>query len=145
MRKRLKAILLAAVTSVAGCSSYFIATYDPAIEGGATQLQQKVGDFLGELEQTSGTPEGEYENNVAHYEELRGDLQALREQASQQRGNTLTVQSLDLIGKNLDKLESMHRDGISTEEVAIVRELFDTQFRVLVKLETAKKRQGGLT
>jgi hypothetical protein len=39
----------------------------------------------------------------------------------------------------------MHRDGISAEEIAIVRELFDTQFRMLVKLETAKKRQGRLT
>jgi hypothetical protein len=145
MRKRLKVILLAAVTSIAGCSSYFIARFDPAIEGGATQLQEKVDVFLGDLERTTGTPEGQYENNVAHYEKLRGDIQALRLQASQQRGNTLTLQSLDLIGKNLDKLESMHRDGISAEEIAIVRELFDTQFRMLVKLETAKKRQGGLT
>jgi hypothetical protein len=141
MRKRLKAILLAAVTSIAGCSSYFIAQYDPAVEGGATQLQEKAGDFLGDLERTAGTPEGEYENNVAHYEELRGEIQALRGQASQQRGNDLTLQSLDRIGNNLDKLESMHRDGISAEELAIVRELFDTQFRMLVKLETAKKRK----
>ena len=142
MHKRLKAILLAAVTSIIGCSSYFIAQYDPAIDSGATQLQEKVGDFLGELEQTSGTPEGEYENNVAHYEELRGDIQVLRDQASQQRGNTLTIQSLDLIANNLDKLESMHADGISAEELAIVRKLFDTQFRMLVKLETAKRKES---
>lgn len=145
MRRRVKALLIAAAASIAGCSGYFLAEYDPVVDRGATELQQKVDRFLTGLEQTSGTPAGEYEQNAAFYEEVRGDIRKLRGVASEERGNGLTVQSLDLIEKNVAKLESMHARGISVEELGVVRTLFDTQFRMLVQLETAKKRQGGLT
>lgn len=145
MRKRAKALLIAAITSVVSCSGYFIAAYNPQVDSGATQLQQKVDRFLTDLERTAGTPAGEYEQNQAAYGELRGDLEALRELAGSQRGNRLTVQSLDLIGNNLDKLEEMHAGGISAKEIEIARTLFDSQFRMLVQLENAKKRQGGLS
>jgi hypothetical protein len=145
MRKRMKALLIAAAASIAGCSGYFIAEYNPVVDHGATELQQKVDRFLIGLEQTAGTPEGEYEQNAAFYEEVRGDIRKLRDVASQERGNGLTVESLDLIEKNVEKLESMHAKGISSEELGVVRTLFDTQFRMLVQLEAAKKRQGGLT
>jgi len=141
MRKRAKAILIAAVASLVSCSGYFIAQYNPAVDTGATELQQKVDRFLIDLEQTTGTPAGDYQQHAAFYVESRSDLQALRALASQQRGNDLTVQSLDLIGNNLDKLEAMHAQGISREEIGVVRTLFDTQFRMLVQLETAKKRK----
>jgi len=141
MRKRLKATLLAAVASIAGCSTYFIATYNPAVDSGATELQQKVDVFLNDLERTAGTPAGAYERNAGTYDELRGDIQTLRELASQQRGNDLTVHSLDLIENNVDKLQAIHADGISPKEIDIVRTLFDTQFRMLVQLENAKKRK----
>jgi len=65
----------------------------------------------------------------------------LRAEAGAQPGNGLTVQSLDLIQKNLEKLEAMHAGGITAEEIEIVRTLFDTQFRMLVQLENAKKRK----
>ena len=145
MRKRTKALLIAAVASVVSCSGYFMAAYNPQVDSGAAQLQQKVDRFLTDLERTAGTPAGEYEQNQAAYGELRGDLEALRELAGSQRGNGLTVQSLDLIGNNLDKLEEMHAGGISAKEIEIARTLFDSQFRMLVQLENAKKRQGGLS
>jgi hypothetical protein len=145
MRKRTNALLIAAVASVVSCSGYFMAGYDPQVDSGATQLHQKVDQFLTDLERTAGTPAGEYEHNQAAYRELRSELDALRGLAGSQRGNGLTVQSLDLIGNNLDKLEAMHADGISAKEIGIVRTLFDSQFRMLVQLENAKKRQGGLS
>jgi len=141
MRKRSKAILMAIVTLAVSCSSYFIAEYDPAVEGGATDLQAKVDRFLIDLQQTTGTPGGDYEHHIGFYDEVRSDIETLRDAASVQRGNALTVQSLDLIEKNVDKLETMHAEGISPEEIGVVRTLFDTQFRMLVKLENAKKRK----
>ena len=141
MRKRAKALLLAAAASIAGCSGYFIAEYNPVVDHGATELQQKVDRFLTGLEQTVGTPAGEYDQNVAFYEEVRGDIRTLRDAASQERGNGLTVESLDLIGQNVEKLEAMHAKGISRDELGVVSTLFDTQFRMLVQLETAKKRK----
>ena len=141
MRKRAKAILIALAASVLSCSGYFIAGYNEAVDTGATELQQKVDRFLTDLEQTSGTPDGEYEQHIAFYDEVRNDLDTLRELASAQRGNDLTLRSLELIGDNVDKLEAMHAKGISPKEIAIVRTLFDTQFRMLLQLENAKKRK----
>jgi outer membrane murein-binding lipoprotein Lpp len=143
MRKRTKALLIAAVASVVSCSGCFMAGYDPQVDSGATQLQQKVDRFLTDLERTAGTPAGEHKENQAAYRELRSDLAALRDLAGSQRGNGLTVQSLDRIGNNLDKLEEMHAGGISAKEIEIARALFDSQFRMLLQLENAKKRQGG--
>jgi hypothetical protein len=141
MRKRAKAFLLAAVTSIVSCSGYFIAAYNPAVDEGATKLQQNIDGFLDELQKTAGTPAGDYENHEAFYEETRASIQSLRELASQQRGNDLTLRSLDLIGNNLDKLEALHADGITPKEIDVARTLFDTQFRMLVQLENAKKRK----
>ena len=143
MRKRTKAILLSIGTFALSCA--FIAGYDPLIDSGATALQQKVGQFLTDLEQTTGTPEGEYERHLGFYHEVRNDIGVLRTVASAHKGNDITLQSLDLIEANVAKLEKLHAEGISAEEIRIVRTLFDTQFRMLVQLENAKKREGGLT
>jgi hypothetical protein len=141
MRKQIKAALLAVVASIVGCAGYFMAEYNPAVDSGATALQQKVDHFLAELEQTSGAPEGEYERHAKVYGELRSDIAALRDLAESRRGNALTLQSLDLIEDNVRKLEAMHTDGISPDEIRIVRTLFDSQFRMLVQLENAKRKE----
>ena len=140
MRKRARAILLTIAALGVSCSSYFIAEYSEAVDGGATKLQQKVDGFLTELQSTAGTAEGDYEGHEEFYAEARSDIDELRTAASLQRGNGITLESLDLIEDNLDKLERMHAQGISAKEIAIVRQLFDTQFRMLVQLENAKKR-----
>ena len=134
MRKHAKGLLLALATIVS-CSSYFVAEYSGVIDHGATELQQKVARFLGDLERGAANPE--------FYAEARGDIQKLRDVASLQRGNDPTVRSLDLIQSNLDKLEAMHAGGISAKEVDIARTLLDSQFRMLIQLENAKKRKEG--
>jgi len=139
MRKRTKAILLSVATLALSCA--FIAGYDPRIDAGASALQQKVGTFLIDLEQTAGTPEGEYGRHIGFYDEVRTDISELRDVASAHKGNDITLQSLDLIEANVAKLEKLHAEGISREEIGIVRSLFDTQFRMLLQLENAKKRK----
>ncbi|HUP60258.1 MAG TPA: hypothetical protein VNA69_07550 [Thermoanaerobaculia bacterium] len=141
MRKHLKAVLLALGAFALSCSSYFIAGYDEVIDGGAVALQQKVHAFLIELQTTAGTGAGAYEQHADFYEDVRGDLDVLRNAASLQRGNELTIESLRLIEDNVGRLEGMHAAGISRQEIDVVRTLFDTQFRMLVQLENAKKRK----
>ena len=141
MRKHAKAILLAAVASIVSCSGYFIAAYNPAVDEGATKLQQDVDGFLVGLRETAGTPAGDYERHAAFYDGARAQIQALRDLASQQGGNDLTLQSLDLIEKNIDQLESLHAGGITPKEIDVTRTLFDTQLRMLLQLENAKKRK----
>ena len=140
MRKHAKALLLALVTAVS-CSSYFVAEYNATVGHGATELQQQVNRFLEDLERGAGTPAADYDRTADFYVDARGEIAKLRTAASLQRGNDLTVQSLDLIQNNLDKLEQMHAGGITPREVAIARTLLDSQFRMLVQLENAKKRK----
>ena len=141
MRKRYKAILVAIGTLALSCSSYFIAEYSAEVDSGATQLQQKVDGFLTELQNTAGTAEGGYEGHEVFYADVRNDIGELRTAAALQRGNEITLQSIDRIEDNLDKLERMHAQGISAKEIAVARQLLDTQFRMLVQLEHAKKRK----
>lgn len=141
MRKQYKAILLTAGALAIGCSSYFIADYNEVIDGGAVALQQKVDAFLTTLERTAGTAAADYEHHTERYAELRSDLGILRDVAKLQRGNELTIDSLQLIEDNLGQLESIHAGGISQQEIAVVRKLLDTQFRMFIQLENAKKRK----
>ena len=141
MRQRTKAILLAAATFIGSCSALVVAKYDAAVDHGATELQQKVNSFLTDLEQNAGTPEAEYERHAGFYEEVRNDIFVLRNAASIQRGNDITIESLDLIEDNVGKLEQIHAEGISAEEIAVVRTIFDTQFQLLIQFENAKKRK----
>jgi len=141
MRKRVKAILAAAVVSVLSCAGLFVARYSEEVDRGAVELQQKVDGFLTELQNTAGTAEGDYEGHEQFYGEVHDDIDVLRTAAASQRGNSLTLQSLDLIADNVDALERMHAKGITPNEVAVARQLLDAQFRMLVQLENAKKRE----
>ena len=135
MRKSRKAILVAALSAVVSCAGFVIARYDPVIDGGATELQEKVDAFLTDLQQNGG------EYSPDFYDEVRGDIDGLRNAAAVQSGNKLTIDSLDLIERNVATLEQMHAEGITSEEIDVVRTLFDTQFRMLIQLENAKKRK----
>jgi hypothetical protein len=139
MRKRTKAIFLTVASFALSCA--FISGYDPLIDSGASALQQKVETFLTDLEQTTGTPEGEYQRHAGFYDEVRTDISVLRNVASAHKGNDITLQSLDSIEDNLARLEKMHAEGISAKEISIVRTLFASQFRMLVQFENAKKRK----
>lgn len=141
MRKRYKAVLLIIGVLAVSCSSYFIADYNAVIDGGAVALQRKVDAFLTDLDRTAGTPAADYEHHTERYAELRGDLGILRDVAGRQRGNELTIDSMQLIEDNLGRLESIHAAGVSQQEIAVVRKLLDTQFRMLIQLENAKKRK----
>jgi hypothetical protein len=140
VRKLTRGLILAIAALVTSCSAY-MASYNQVVDSGATALQAKVDGFLAGLEQTAGTPAGAYEQQGAFYEEARHDLRTLRDVAAAQPGNDLTVESLDLIDANVVRLEAMHVQGISPQEIAVLRQLFDAQFRLLIQLETAKQRE----
>jgi hypothetical protein len=138
--KRHRLFILAIALMMFGCAWLSVAEYDPAIEGGAEALHQKVYSFLGDLRECAGTPEGEYERHTEFYTSVRADLAGLRAIAETHTGNERTIRSLDDIGENLDELEALHREGVSSGEVALIAQLFDTQFRMLAELEKRKER-----
>jgi len=139
--KRNYQLILALAIFVTGCTMRFIATHDPAVEGAALQLQSKFTAFFDDLQNTAGTPEGEYERYAAQYADLHAQVGDLQAKAALQSRNQLTNDSLTLLEDNLDILETAHREGLSAAEVPVLRKLIDTQVRMLVQLEVAKKRE----
>lgn len=123
-----------------GCTVRYIAEYDPVVDGNARHLQTKLDALFEDLSRTAGTPEGAYEHYAARYEAIRVDITGLQFDAAAQPKNGLTVSSLSLLDDNLRQLEVAHREGLGRAEVPVLRKLFDTQLRMIVQLETAKKR-----
>lgn len=146
MKRYSKALTIVALL-ILGCSVRFIAAYDPVVETSARELQAKFDALFEDLGRTAGTAAGEYQHYAHRYEGLRADLSALRYRAGEKARNEQTIQSLSLLDENLGHLETAHREGLRKGEVPVLRTLFDTQLRMIVELESAKKREsasGGL-
>lgn len=142
MKRYQKALLIVAMLLVGGSVRY-IAGYDPVVDSNARRLQVKLDALFEELSRTAGTPEGAYELYAPRYDGMRADITGLQHDAASQPHNQLTQTSLSLIDDNLRQLEAAHREGLSPTEVPVLRKLFDTQLRMLVELETAKKRESA--
>jgi hypothetical protein len=142
MKRHQKALLTVAMLLL-GCSVRYLAGYDPVVDSNARHLQVKLDALFEELSRTAGTPEGAYEVYAATYDGLRADISGLQHDAASQPRNQLTQTSLTLLDDNLRQLEAAHREGLSPAEVPVLRKLFDTQIRMIVELETAKKRESA--
>jgi hypothetical protein len=140
--KRHTVIALVAALVMCGCAWLSIAEYDPALDSDASKLHRKLAVFLDELRDTAGTPEGAYDRSTEFYAAVRMDLGGLRVAAQSQPGNERTLRTIESIDHNLDELEAVHQDGVSAEEVAVIAQLFDAQFRMLAQLESMKRKDG---
>jgi hypothetical protein len=140
--KRKTVIALVAALAMFACAWLSLAGHDPALDSDASKLHRKLAVFLDELRQTAGTPEGAYDRATELYAAVRMDLGGLRVAAQGQPGNERTLRIIESIDHNLDELEAVHHDGVSAEEVAIIAQLFDAQFRMLEQLEFMKRKDG---
>jgi hypothetical protein len=135
------AVLLTALALMlpAACAGR-VAPYDETIASGLAGLQASNDRFFARLEQTAGTVEAEWPSHVAWYDEMRVEIGALRLIASQSAQNDATVDALGLLARSIDELEKAHGAGLSPGEIPVLRTLFDSQLRMLIQLEAAKKR-----
>lgn len=115
------------------------APYDPAFDAGMVHFQKDVTAFFDEVAACSGTDRGTHSAFSDDYRSFVDRIAALRGQAARQARNDSTLRALDLLGESFDKVEAMHREGLIPEEVDVLRELVDTQLRLLVQLERAKR------
>jgi len=138
-----KAITVAAaivLALLAGCSNR-IAPHDEDLARGLAELQSSNTRFFDELRQSAGTQFGAWEYHANWYEETRAAIGTLRGQAAAYgAGNAPTVEALDLLKKSIDQLEEVHTAGLSAGEIPVLHTLFDSQLRMLIELEAAKKR-----
>jgi hypothetical protein len=138
-RSALAVLLLLTVAGASACSSIrLISDYDPIIDESVTALQKDVDTFLTQLERPEPPT---FDASLEVYEKLVVDLRAVQVRAGAQPQNSLTIEQLDLVAKNLDLMKEAHREGIEDPaEIELFRDAFQAQFRAILTLELAKRR-----
>jgi len=127
--------------AVSGCMSVrLIADYDQKIDEGVTALQKKTEGFLVKLERTCKTTAGAYAQHVSFYDDAKVDLSALQVRADALALNKLTAEQLKLLRDSFGRMEAQHQQGFTPIVVTKTRELLNTHFTAILKLEVAKKR-----
>lgn len=142
MRTRIAALILITALVPAACAGQ-LAPYDEAVERDLGTLYANVSGFFDELQTAAAPSAAAQESHQAFYDRTRSEIAAIRTRAALLPGNDRTVRALDLLAETLGDLEEMHAEGLSAEEIPVLREMVGAQLRMLIRLETAKKQPSG--
>lgn len=136
----LVALLILAI-SVSGCGPIqLIAPYDQKIDDSVTSLQKKTAEFLTTIERQGGSGPEDYKNDTKFYDDAKVALSGLSVRAGALASNSLTVQELEILHQQFQKLETDHRKmGIPQAAVPQYEEAFNRTFTAILTLEVAKK------
>lgn len=132
------------VLVMSGCSVKLISDYDEFTDKAVVALHRKVDAFLRKMEDNAGFPAGTYAKNKEFYQEVMVDLSSMRMRASAIPQNQLTLEHIDLLEQNIEKLRELHEKrgekGLAKALVDPIQTALDAQFTAIMKLELAKKR-----
>lgn len=126
--------------AISGCTIRLVSNYDQKIDDGITALQKKTEAFLIKLERTCQTPEGAYANHISFYDEAKVELSALQVRADAIARNKQTSEQLMKLRDSFEKMEAQHKQGFTPIVVAKTRNILNSHFTAILKLEVAKKR-----
>jgi len=131
-------LTFAAYALAGGCSHVqLISSYDETTDREVTALHKAVSQLLDDLDAPK-TPA--YTSMSRRYAALGSDLRSLQFRNEARPRNALTIEQLQLLRANLDKLEQVHKEGLLVQDmVPIQRSTLDQTFRAILKLELAKK------
>ena len=137
----LQLAMLLIILTLIGCANVrLISDYDEKTDSAITAFQKEMETFLTSLERNAGKDQAKYENNVKFYDEAKVELSAIRVRAEAIPYNTITVQQIDLLVDNVNKLEQLHKIGMTADDIKPLRTAFNVSCTAILKLEIAKKR-----
>jgi hypothetical protein len=137
----LRAMLLLTALALAGCASVRLAgDYDEQIDKGVTALQRDTEAFFVKLDAAPGDKAAPYRPNRAFYGAAKVAISSLRLRADATERNSLTVQMLDKLQGNFDRLQADHKEGITKVELPLYLGGLNSQFTAILTYELAKKR-----
>jgi len=141
------ALGLVAVISATSCATVrLVSDYDEVTDQRVTALQRDVGSHLETLRRVHLEPDRcGHAEFVGFYEEALVDVDALLVRNRVRTKNDQTTESLELLRDSLEALEELHAakdEGrcMTPDELAPLKEAFETSFAAILKLELAKKR-----
>ena len=143
-RSRAARLLLGLLLALAagGCTSVrLISDYDEVVADSITALQRQTERLLLIIERNVDTTEASYEELRPQHDQLMVELRTIRTRAAAHPRNELTVEQIDLLAENLDRLDQAHEEGFEArEEIELFRSALERQFSAILALELAKKR-----
>ena len=138
---RQAATLTVFVLMLSSCTVKLIADYDEQTDRAVTELQRKFQTFFVKLERQIGTPDADYLNHQAFYDEVKVDISAIKLRVKAIPKNEIMLKQIELLEDNLAILEELHQEGITDiQVVAVVQDDFNTALTNILSLELAKKR-----
>ena len=99
--------------------------------------------FLTHLEHAApGGATRTYAENVRFYVEYAVDLRALQTRAAALQRNSITVEQIELMERNLELLRALHQSqsALSVGAIRSAREQFNAGWTTILTFELAKKR-----
>jgi hypothetical protein len=132
---------LIAAIGLAGCAPIqLIAPYDQKTDEGVTNLQKATAEFLTRIERQGGSTPEDFRNQTKFYDDVRVMLSVILVRAEALPKNTLTVQQIEILQQQFQKLEQDHKSmGISQAAVPQLERAFNRTFTAILTLELAKK------
>lgn len=142
LRYRPALLFLPLLIFASGCTELrLISEYDERTDQEVTGLQKRTGQLFSDLEKKLGTPGGDYVDFEADYDSLMVDLRALTVRAEARPKNDVQVTQLSNLREQLAQIAERHRSGrLRSAEIEPARLITDQSFRVILRLELAKKR-----
>lgn len=146
---RVFAILLSFL--LMGCSEIMlIGAYDQTVDESIQKISTDVSTLLVQLEKNivdNRQSENKYDNFRNTYIDIEGQIATLRIRTGALPKYEKVKQQVELVGKNLDNLELLHKSGFTvpgknpTEVIETVKTLFETSFTAMLSLQNGLKRE----
>ncbi|MCG6537551.1 MAG: hypothetical protein L7F78_23260 [Syntrophales bacterium LBB04] len=141
IRGPVAAVWLFLLVGLLGCGSIqLIAPYDQKIDEGVTNLQKMTAQYLTHIERQGGSSAQDYKNQTKFYDDAKVMLSGILVRAQALTDNAKTVQQLEVLDQQFQKLEQDHKTiGISQAAVPQLEKALNRTFTAILTLEVAKK------
>ena len=151
-RGALSALAAAAWLLLAGCTVRLIADYDEHTFNRTAEIHEQCEALFVSLEDAAVTPDPTDDLYPAHaneYFEIVAALRALQGRAETLDKNEITAEQVSLLRDSIETMQSQHRErsasaepkGFSLETLRVLHEPVAQQFRSILTLQTALKRE----
>jgi hypothetical protein len=149
---RLLALSGLLAVSLGACTAQLISEYDELTDRRTSEVEEKVEGLLVRLERagvTSDPADGAFGTFAQDYDEIEVDLRLLETRANCFQQNERTVEQIQGLRASVNALREAHKaksertppDELSAQAIAILRQPLEQQFRAILTLELAKKRE----
>jgi hypothetical protein len=115
---------------------------DDVTERRLVSMQEKFCRFFIRMERQWDRPEGNLSRYADFYEDLRTDVDVLRTRSRAMVKTDIVQQQLDLLGSQIDELETIHKAGFhSATEIGVLKSAMEETMVSMFKFQFTQKNR----